>query len=202
VFFHLNHPIRFVSIVAPIVEIEHIGEKYGLFRLDDGSGATIVAKLNLLDKSISSQADCPSNTVISNVTYSKALGTFDVEVDGQELDIGTVVKAKCTIEVFRKETQLVLKRLSLVKSTSEEVRHWKEIAQWKTGVLSRPWSLTTAEVAALERREIARVEAVQKTAESRKAKQKKRKAEEMVKDQKRESKRRLREIAMNEGALI
>jgi hypothetical protein len=202
IFFHLNHPIRFIGIVAPIIAIDNIGEKYGLLTLDDGSGATIVAKLNLLDKEVASQNNCPSNTIIPNVNYKASLGSFDVEVDGAIISIGTVIKAKCTVEVFRGDIQLVLKRATVAKSTAEEVRSWKEMARWKRNVLSQPWILTSAELKSYEKLESVRLQRLQREDVSRRQQQKKRKAESWVNQDKRETKRRMREAAMNEGALI
>jgi Telomere regulation protein Stn1 len=202
VYFFLNHPIRYVSIVAPVVAIQNIEERYGLLTLDDASGATVVAKLNLLDKSIYTQMDCPSNTVISNVTFRNSLGNFDIDIDGTLVDIGTVVKAKCTLEFFRGTMQLVLQRISIAKTTSEEVKAWKEIAQWKTGVLSQPWRLSAAELELLQKQESSRLEKLRHNEQIRRERQKRKKANENAKRQKRVVKQRLRELAMNEGALI
>ncbi|KAK5020927.1 hypothetical protein LTR16_012519, partial [Cryomyces antarcticus] len=87
---------------------------------------------------------------VENVKVRAQLGVFDVLVDGKILDIGTVIKARCTLGSFRGVRQLELKRVALVHTTDEEARAWADLADFKQDVLSKPWVLTSAELKNLE----------------------------------------------------
>lgn len=136
--------------MAPILAIDDISPRLALFTLDDGSGATIEIKIQRLDPSVSSSVNCPSNTAVENVNIDARLGVFDVIVDGSRLDIGTVAKVKCSISEFRKTRQLELKRISLVDTTDEEVKAWKELAVFRRQVLGKPWVLSAEEMKAAD----------------------------------------------------
>jgi hypothetical protein len=45
IYFHLNHPIRYVYLCGVITEIEYIKNIYTILTLDDGSGATIEVRI-------------------------------------------------------------------------------------------------------------------------------------------------------------
>jgi hypothetical protein len=200
VFFHLNHPIRFVCVSAPIVAFGDVYERYALFHIDDGSGRNIAVKIcRLLPEDVTPQA--PSNTTVSNLNISTSLGGSSIRVDGTILDIGSVVKLKCTIDYFRDSKQLVLQRAMVLKSTVEEVQEWHLLAKWSRE-LSKPWILQPHELASMERQEI-------RDQQRRNAKETKRlellKAREQTRHEKEakwEIQRRKDEIAMNAGALI
>ncbi|RDI79347.1 hypothetical protein Vi05172_g10579 [Venturia inaequalis] len=144
-YFHLNHPIRFISITAPIISIESITDRYTILELDDGSGSTIVVKITRLSKHqlLENQVDNASNTNVENVNIVSRIGVFDVFVDGhKKLDIGTVIKVKAVIGEFRNMKQLELKRIYVIRTTGEEVKEWTEVARWKRDILSKPWFLS------------------------------------------------------------
>jgi hypothetical protein len=153
----------------------------------------------LLPEDITPQA--PSNTVVSNVNISASLGLAEIKVAGTILDIGTVVKLKCTVDIFRDSKQLILQRALVIKSTTEEAREWEILVKW-TNILSKPWILEPNERATIEKR----------FAEDRlREKEKKRKQMEFArargkrdynKSMRRETKRRKLEIEMNSNALI
>jgi hypothetical protein len=86
-----------------------------------------------------------SKTNLKNVDVVSQFGIFDVMVDDQKLDIGTVVKAKGTVSEFRGNKQLDLKRIWVVPTTDEEAQAWAETAAFKQKVLSQPWHLTSTE---------------------------------------------------------
>ena len=62
IYFHLNHPIRYVYLCGVITEIEYIKNLYTVLTLDDGSGATIEVKIT----HVMPVAAKPSSTVVSN----------------------------------------------------------------------------------------------------------------------------------------
>ncbi|KAJ9666550.1 hypothetical protein H2201_003207 [Coniosporium apollinis] len=209
VYFHLNHPIRYVRLVAPILAIDDLSPRLTFLTLDDGSGATIEVKVQRLDPAVSSSVDCPSNTVIENVNIDARLGVFDVVVDGRRLDVGTVVKVKCGISEFRKTRQLELKRISVVDTTDEEARAWEELALFRRQVLDKPWVLSAEEMKAAEE-QVRREKRKEREREKRKREhdeltreKRERRAEKNVKlDEKAERRRREEEVMFNAGALI
>lgn len=133
VHFYLNHPIRYVYVVGPITAIEDLSPKTAMISLDDGSGACVDVKI---------PRTSPTTTNIADVSILSSLGTFDILVRDTTLDIGTVAKVKATICYFRDTRQLELKRISVVKDTSEEAAAWEAAAVYKSDVLSTPWVLT------------------------------------------------------------
>ncbi|KAF2426610.1 hypothetical protein EJ08DRAFT_637864 [Tothia fuscella] len=208
-YFYHNHPIRFVSITAPVVQIEDLFGKYALLALDDGSGANATVKITRLPAEITNSIDCPSNTEVDNLNIISSLGRFDISVDDTVLDIGTVVKVKCTISEFRGTKQLDLKRVHVVKSTSEEVKAWEDVVKWKRDVLSKPWVLTPKELNDLEtsERALRRMKRLEERAEEehqrvRVVKKAKRKEKMRLHEEKVEKRRRQEEVIMNAGALL
>ncbi|KNG44767.1 ob-fold nucleic acid binding domain [Stemphylium lycopersici] len=145
IYFHLNHPIRYVRIVGVVVAIDDINLKYTALTIDDGSGATIELKIVRKPSAEKNPVDTSSNTEIDNVCVISRLGIFEVTVDKQPLDIGSALKAKCTISEFRGVKQLDLKRVSIVSTTDEEAKAWAETATFKQQTLSKPWHISSAE---------------------------------------------------------
>jgi hypothetical protein len=195
--------------VAPIISIEDMFGKYVLLTLDDGSGATIVIKITRLPLEIVKSIDCPANTTVDNLNIISELGRFDVVVDNTILDIGTVVKVKCTIGEFRQVKQLDLQRIKVVRTTEEEVEWWDEVVHWKRDVLGTPWVLSKQEMdklyaAEAEKRQQRRDE--DRAAEERQRDKMVRRAKRAEKrkgyEEKAERKRRREELEMNRGALI
>lgn len=208
IYFYQNYPIRFVSITGVILSIEDKFSKYTLLELDDGSGKLITVKITRLAKDVTQSIDCPSNTTVSNVNIITAIGRYDVLVDLVPLDIGTVIKIKATISVFRNMKQLELKRVRIVRSTAEELVEWEELAKCKRD-LDRPWILSKERLKELEKAETekrrmrrqteVRAEERQKSEANRKIKRAEKRREY---EESKERQRRKEELIMNLGALI
>jgi hypothetical protein len=198
ILFYLNHPIQFVSVVAPVISIDEIRGRYVLLTIDDGSGATMVVKVRQVERSV----DSHSNTTVLNVNVFSTLDRYWLEIDNEPIDVGSVIKAKCTIESFRGERQLLLQRASVVKTTKEEAEDWLDAARWKLDTLSKPWKLTDQELDTLEREERARAARAAEEARS-KAELKRARARLREKmERKIEKKRREEQLAMDSGALV
>ncbi|KAF2468644.1 uncharacterized protein BDR25DRAFT_290439 [Lindgomyces ingoldianus] len=209
IYFNLNYPIRYVCIVGTVVAIDDINLKYTVLTIDDGSGATVEVKIVRLTPDIYNSVESPSNTTIGNVNVIVRTGCFEVTVDHQQVDIGSVIKAKCTISEFRGMKQLEIKRVWIVPTTNEEVQAWAETAAFKREVLSKPWHLTSAEHKKIkkeikrERRKNQEYERLKVEHEARRGEQKKAWEEYMEKREARlEARRRKEEVMMNAGALI
>ncbi|KAL1635440.1 hypothetical protein SLS58_010249 [Diplodia intermedia] len=207
-FFHLNHPIRFVRLVGTVVAVEDLGPRFALLTLDDGSGATLELKITRLAATAATAAatagtsgnnaiennsnskpgstttttprsPSSSNTTVPNLTVHTAIGLFSVVADGAPVDVGTTLKAKCTLGTFRNTVQGVLQRCwvlgggnggggnggggngggggggsvsSISSSTRAEVDAWRDTAVFMRSVLARPWVLDEGERRGLDAR--------------------------------------------------
>ncbi|KAH0366792.1 hypothetical protein KCU65_g5060, partial [Aureobasidium melanogenum] len=210
VYFHLNHPIRFVYLVAPVVAIQEIlHTKYLILTLDDSSGSCIDIKIERNDPA-KVDPDSTSNTTISNLDIDTPFdGPTEIKVDGQVVDIATVLKVKCTIGSFRGVKQLELKRCNVIRDTTEEVATWEAMALFKRDVLAKPWMLSAVDQATLdaqlqqealreqeeERRERRSQRAHQRREEHRAEKRR-------AREEEKEQKRLAAERKFNQGALI
>lgn len=201
IYFHLNHPIRFVRLVGLIVDIEIKAGKHILISLDDSSGACIEIKTSLRQVKEDDHDEYPSNTLVDNLDVHTNLGATSVCINKQPIEIGTIVKAKGTLDSFRNTCQLKLERIWVVKDTNEEVKAWSETANWKRDVLSKPWVLTREQREKIDE-QIARDESKERERSKRKrahdakyAEKKKRKLEKV------EMKRKREELKYNAGAL-
>lgn len=125
------------------MEIESVAEgRYTLLTIDDGSGACLVVKVKRRQVAKGDEAEWPSNTEVDNVEVVMHMGWPSLQLDGKRIAIGDVLKVKGTIDSFRDERQLELKRLFLIPDTNAEAQSWIETAKWKRDVLSKPWMLT------------------------------------------------------------
>ncbi|KAJ4295147.1 hypothetical protein N0V90_007157 [Kalmusia sp. IMI 367209] len=208
-YFYLNHPIRYVYLVGVVVAIDDISVRYTTLTLDDGSGATIEVKIVRLTPDLFNPVQSPSNTMIDNLNILSGLGQFDVTVNNQLVDIGTIIKVKGMISDFRGFKQLDLKRIWIVSTTNEEVKFWEEAATFKKNVLSRPWRISRSEHAKIkkdmkiEQRRAREYEKQRAVHEAKKIEKRKARAEYMaLKETKYEAVRRKEEIMMNAGSLI
>ena len=130
-------------------------------------------------------------------------------MDGNIVDLGTMVKIKGTFSSFRGERQIELKRIWIVNDTAEEAAAWMASAKFKRDILLRPWKLSEDDRIAVDNH-LAKVEMQQK----REARRSERKEQSRVQRQdEREQKRtkyeqhaeRARlatEAEMNRGALV
>lgn len=148
-------------------------------------------------------------TTLPNVSIISQLGTFEVVVDNQRLDIGSVVKAKGTISEFRGIKQIDLKRIWVVTTTNEEAQAWAETADFKQEVLSKPWHVSSREHKqikarkSLERKKLEEYARRKAEHEVKKEAQRQARAVHMAqKEKKQELQRRKEEVMMNAGALI
>ncbi|KAL0256597.1 hypothetical protein SLS55_008992 [Diplodia seriata] len=237
-FFHLNHPIRFVRLVGTVVAVEDLGPRFALLTLDDGSGATLELKITRLTSSGNNAAAAAapgttttttttttpttttSNTTVPNLTVHTAIGLFSVVAgpDGAApIDVGTTLKAKCTLGTFRNTIQGVLQRCWVLGSTSSSTRAeaeaWRDTAAFMRSVLARPWVLDGEERRRLDGR-MAREERRRREEEGRaerKRVERARRKEEFLRErgerrrvyeEKVELRRRKEEVLMNKGALV
>jgi len=202
IFFHLNHPIRFVRLVGLVVDLNVVGGKYILVTLDDGSGTCVDVKTECREEREGAPMG-PSNTVVDNLDLRQRVGRFPwLVVGGAVVDIGTVIKVKGTIDSFRGARQIKLERIWVVKDTNEEAKCWAETALWKREVLSQPWVLSR------EKREAVDEQLELEAREERRRAQKKRvvgaeyERKKAEKIRVKEERRVVKERKLDKGALV
>ena len=133
-----------MRLVGVVVALE-IWPARIVFTLDDSSGATIdvtcarnqPAPQDLVAGSVGLPISRVGNNSDASLFKGKTQNGNDVEFQG--VDVGTVVKLKGTIGLWRSERQIQLERLWIVRSTAGEVAAWNENAVFAAEFLSRPW---------------------------------------------------------------
>jgi hypothetical protein len=204
-YFYLNHPIRYVCVVGVVVAIDDINIWYTVLTIDDGSGANIEVKIVRIPPPEKNATYSSPETQIENVRIISQLGVFEVMVGNQALDIGSVIKAKCTISEFRGVKQLEIKRVWVINTTNEELQAWAEVATFKRDVLSKPWHLSTVEARKIKHDKKVEKKKEQKYAEYERGKAERaqtRNAYNAEREGRLEARRRKEEIMMNAGALF
>ena len=140
--FYLNHPVQFVCLVGVVVAFDEYFDKFWLFTLDDGSGATIDVQCRKPEKVKENGA---TQEVGARTRHRDEQGIEDddprVKVISS-LDIGSVVKVKGTIGMFRDVRQISLERIIVVLDTNAEVQFWDQRTKLMVDVLSKPWNLS------------------------------------------------------------
>jgi hypothetical protein len=192
-----------------VVAIDDIHVKYTVLTLDDGSGATVEVKIVRLTPKEYSPVDCISNTRINNVNVISGFGVFEVLIDHRQVDIGSVLKVKGTLDEFRGMKQLEIKRVWMLSSTNEEAKAWSETAAFKLEVLSKPWRLTSAEHRKIvdemerEKKALRRYERKKAAHEAKVKEIKKTQQEHLARRQARlDARQQKEEVLHNKGALI
>ena len=137
-----------------------------------------------------------TQTTIANLNvHSRPPGTFRVLLDGEEVVVGSVIKAKGTLAEFRGVPQLDLKRLFVVRSTSDEVAAWRDITA-HARMLASPWVLSRNEIRRIDEKldsEAKHEEHVKKT---------KREKEERREERRKRRKERLRAFEEKENSKL
>jgi len=206
VYFHGNHPIRYVYLCGLVLQFELApgagATKYALLMLDDGSGRAIEVKIpRRLENDQTDGEVFPSNTLVDNLNVHASFGLASLFINNQPVHVGAILKVKGTITLFRNR-QIELKRVFLVKDTNEEVQYWASLAQFRRDVLSKPWVLTHAqmktvddEIEAQERRDRER----KRTKQAKIVRDRERKGKN---DEKKERQRKRLQEVLDDGALI
>jgi len=115
--------------------------------------------------------------------------------DLEDVSLHSIIKAKGSLGEFRGNKQLLLRRVSVLRDTNDEVNAWTEAIKFKKNVLSKPWHLTEEFIS--EERE--RVRAVE--VEERKKEKKRRKDEQTLRRKEKEPEKGAREVKRKEKAV-
>lgn len=138
-FFYRNLPIKWVRVVGVVVAIEQFFNRR-LYTIDDSSGKNIVAVTTP-----------PAPAKPKNESTVGAQRT-DKDADAQEadpyadVDVGMVMDVKGSVSLFRNEHQINIERMTVVKSTAQEVVLWEKRSRFRREVLDVPWVLRDKDV--------------------------------------------------------
>lgn len=103
--------------------------------LDDSSGSTIEITCG--------RKTPPSKSDIALVKHlepdTKGLTATGYDIDLQGVDIGSVVKVKGGIGDFRGQRQILLERISIMRTTTMEAAAWAENSAFRRDILNHPW---------------------------------------------------------------
>ncbi|KAL9103589.1 MAG: hypothetical protein Q9163_001391 [Psora crenata] len=138
-YFHLNHPIRWIRLVGVIVAFDILPSRF-IFTLDDSSGETIDA---ICERSKVALPPESNNEMCQPVglpqSPRKGLTAKGGEVDLADIDVGTVVKIKGGIGAWKGRRQVSLERIAIIRTTNEECAAWAENAAFLKDTLDKPW---------------------------------------------------------------
>lgn len=133
VYFHLNHPIKWIRISGVVVAVDERQTKH-FYTIDDGSGATLECVVNVPSQ------PAPASAAGANHA-SNPLPTIDAPID-----VGHVLDIKGSVGTFRENRQIRAEKIMHLRSTEQEVVFWEKVAQLKRNVLSIPWVLDRRDV--------------------------------------------------------
>lgn len=133
VFFHLNHPVKWVRIAGIVVAIDDFGTRR-IYTVDDSSGVCIECIVDIPK---------PDPNIRLGPKEQPATGKLLVS---DEVDVGTMVDIQGGLALFRGNKQIKIERATIIRSTEHEVRFWKKAQDFRLEVLDRPWKLTDKEV--------------------------------------------------------
>jgi hypothetical protein len=152
-YFHLNHPIKWVRIVGIVVAIDE-WSGCRIYTIDDSSGATIECVINIpkhptsTTLQTSKQEDAAAREGKATVAAAQATTTEEDKrpVVDREIDVGDVLDVRGSIIKFRDTKKIKVTKVIHLRSTAEEVQFWDKLVQFGGEVLARPWVLSEKEV--------------------------------------------------------
>ncbi|KKK21181.1 hypothetical protein AOCH_005130 [Aspergillus ochraceoroseus] len=156
-FFYLNHPIRFVSVMGIIVARTEVPRRT-ILTLDDSSGATIDIVVLRAEESESQRGTSPSLKSepeldglhpVQRQPQPHLTATTQTALSIEALAVGAPVHIKGTLSVFRSTVQIQLERFFPVRETGAEMRFLDQRCRFLVEVLSVPWWVGEAEMARL-----------------------------------------------------
>jgi hypothetical protein len=150
--------IKYVRLTGVIVAADEFPGRM-VYTLDDSSGVNIEVtcaappKLPETEGGIAG-AVTATNSKIKPVSGHAIVTPLVAETralispDGPDLtniDVGSVVKVKGGIGVFREQKQIRLKIITVLGDTNAEIKCWNDMMRFRRDVLSKPWVLTAEE---------------------------------------------------------
>lgn len=149
--------IKYVRLVGVIVAVDELPMVW-LYTLDDGSGANIEATCSPPPKELVPPTKSNVDASTSAMPLSKNhIPKSDVEdkgikalrkvinpdgLDLTNIDVGSVVKIKGTVMVYREQMKIRLKAITIIRDTKAEVKCWNDAVAFRREVLAKPWVVT------------------------------------------------------------
>ncbi|KAK7736570.1 hypothetical protein SLS53_007002 [Cytospora paraplurivora] len=131
VFFHLNHPVRWVRITGMVVAVDEFPARR-IYTVDDSSGVCIECVVDVPK---------PDPKIRPGSEDQPAPGIHRVRVpDG--VDVGTVLDVKGGLALFRGNKQIKIEKATVLRSTEQEVACWERVDGFRRKVLDKPWRLS------------------------------------------------------------
>jgi hypothetical protein len=140
VYFHINHPIKWVRISGVVVAVDERERKH-FYTIDDGSGATLECVVKVAPRAAPGTATAGAAADPVSNPDSNTLPIVDAPID-----VGHVLDIKGSVGTFRDNKQIRAEKIVHLRSTEQEVVFWEKVAQLKQDVLSKPWVLDRREV--------------------------------------------------------
>ncbi|ROW03544.1 hypothetical protein VSDG_01464 [Cytospora chrysosperma] len=133
VFFHLNHPVRWVRITGVVVAVDEFGTRR-IYTVDDSSGVCIECTVDLPKFGPSIKLDSKEQPVTGKARVP------------DEVDVGTLVDIRGGLTLFRGNKQIKIEKATIIRSTEQELVYWEKVQAFRLEVLDRAWRLTDKEV--------------------------------------------------------
>lgn len=147
IYFHLNHPIKWIRLTGIVVAIDDITGRT-IITVDDSSGVNIEATWSIPLKDPLMGLHDGEKVTTKSSEYREYKQNELTGPDGRiikNIDVGSVVKIRGKIGIFRGRKQLHLtgpKAITLLDDTNEEVKCWNDTVDFKSTILMRPWLVT------------------------------------------------------------
>jgi hypothetical protein len=132
-FFHLNHPIKWVRIAGMVVAIDNMTTRR-IYTLDDSSGATIECVVDIPQPPKDSGSE-------KRTAAEDTVAPTSQTLIGSDIDVGHVVEVWGGIKLFRSMKQIQVDKMKQLRSTEQELKHWARVVELRDQVLSKPWVL-------------------------------------------------------------
>lgn len=148
-YFHLNHPIKWVRICGIVVAIDVYGDSSSrkgqiqVITIDDSSGHTIECVIPLPPP--------PANSAPTVPPPGQQQPASPLPIIDSEIDIGHTLDIKGSLRTFREQRQVKVEKIVHLKTTEQEVAFWERVVQLRQEVLDRPWRLEEKVVRRLRR---------------------------------------------------
>jgi Telomere regulation protein Stn1 len=145
--------IKYVRLVGVVVAVDEFPAVW-VYTLDDGSGVNIEATCAApppKEPPLPITGNAPAPVVLARKDNASEKDGKDgepkqvISPDGLDLtniDVGSVVKIKGTIVVFREQMKVRLKAITVIRDTNAEVKCWNETVVFRREVLANPWVVT------------------------------------------------------------
>jgi Telomere regulation protein Stn1 len=148
-YFHRNHPIKWVRVAGVVVAIDDFHNRR-IYTVDDSSGSTIECVVKVpqppagSDRALGAKQESVAAKA-SKTTVAETNQEQSQKLDS-EVDVGHIIDIKGGVGIFRDMKQILVEKITHLRSTEQEVRFWEKVTQLRNEVLNQPWVLSEREV--------------------------------------------------------